>query len=222
MLGFQVVARLATRLGIEVSLIQTAGTTGVTAIISLPPDVFEIAKQPNGVTGTRCWRRSLPPRTLPPPALAQRGPDLPAPVTGPVAITPAPVLYDAELDADLDAQPVTSSHDDAAHDAAVAAELMEMANPTPPSEPETVVARVAPAPTAGPEPAQAPAPTPAQAPAPTTAAGLTKRVRGAQLPDLGVAEVDGLTDLERPAEEVRNSLASLQRGTDLGRQRQDS
>ena len=50
MLGFQVVARLATRLGIEVSLTNTAGATGVTAIISLPPDVFEIAKQPNGVT----------------------------------------------------------------------------------------------------------------------------------------------------------------------------
>ena len=46
--------------------------------------------------------------------------------------------------------------------------------------------------------------------------GLTKRVRGAQLPDLGSASLDPTPT--REAEEVRNTLASLQRGLDLGRQ----
>ena len=41
-----------------------------------------------------------------------------------------------------------------------------------------------------------------------TAAGLTRRVRGAQLPDLGIAPLD--TGGPREADEVRASLASLQ------------
>ena len=49
----------------------------------------------------------------------------------------------------------------------------------------------------------------------TTAAGLTRRVRGAQLPDLGVAPIEAATP--RAADDVRNTLTSLQRGVDLGR-----
>jgi hypothetical protein len=49
-----------------------------------------------------------------------------------------------------------------------------------------------------------------------TDAGLTRRVRGAQMPDLGSVPAD--TGL-RPADDVRNTLASLQRGIDRGRQR---
>src|SRR5262249_34381421 len=49
-------------------------------------------------------------------------------------------------------------------------------------------------------------------------AGLTKRVRGAQLPDLGVNSIDEPLTVERPPEQVRSSLSSLQRGLDLGRQ----
>lgn len=59
------------------------------------------------------------------------------------------------------------------------------------------------------------APTAPAAPV-TTDAGLTRRVRGAQMPDLGSAPVESGP---RPADEVRNTLASLQRGIDLGRQR---
>jgi hypothetical protein len=51
---------------------------------------------------------------------------------------------------------------------------------------------------------------------PAPNAGLPKRVRGAQLPDLGSAEADPAT--VRPADEVRDTLSSLQRGLDLGRQ----
>lgn len=73
--------------------------------------------------------------------------------------------------------------------------------------------------------AEAPAHAPAPQAAPTlasidplvTQSGLTKRVRGAQMPELGSAQVD--TTPARPADEVRSTLASLQRGVDLGRQR---
>jgi len=50
-----------------------------------------------------------------------------------------------------------------------------------------------------------------------TQSGLTKRVRGAQMPDLGSVMAEPAAP--RPADEVRNTLASLQRGVDLGRQR---
>jgi HAMP domain len=49
-----------------------------------------------------------------------------------------------------------------------------------------------------------------------TASGLPKRVRGAQLPDLGTPSLD--TTPTRVADDVRTTLASLQRGIDLGRQ----
>ncbi len=51
----------------------------------------------------------------------------------------------------------------------------------------------------------------------TTASGLTKRVRGAQMPELGSTQIEDAPP--RPADEVRETLASLQRGVDLGRQR---
>jgi hypothetical protein len=51
----------------------------------------------------------------------------------------------------------------------------------------------------------------------TTQSGLTKRVRGAQMPELGSSPIEDAP--ARPADEVRSTLASLQRGVDLGRQR---
>ena len=50
----------------------------------------------------------------------------------------------------------------------------------------------------------------------TTQSGLTKRVRGAQMPELGSTPMEDAPP--RAADEVRNTLASLQRGVDLGRQ----
>ncbi len=83
-------------------------------------------------------------------------------------------------------------------------------------EPQTVSAALA-----------APAPAAPAAPAPamtlpafeplTTQSGLTKRVRGAQMPELGSNPIEDAPP--RPADEVRSTLASLQRGVDLGRQR---
>jgi len=76
-------------------------------------------------------------------------------------------------------------------------------------EPRTVSAAAA--------PAAAPAMTlPAFDPL-TTLSGLTKRVRGAQMPELGSSQIEDTPP--RPADEVRSTLASLQRGVDLGRQR---
>lgn len=51
----------------------------------------------------------------------------------------------------------------------------------------------------------------------TTQSGLTKRVRGAQMPELGSSTIEDAPP--RPADEVRSTLASLQRGVELGRQR---
>jgi hypothetical protein len=51
----------------------------------------------------------------------------------------------------------------------------------------------------------------------TTQSGLPKRVRGAQMPELGSTPMEDVAP--RPADEVRETLASLQRGVDLGRQR---
>ncbi|MFZ4718859.1 MAG: HAMP domain-containing sensor histidine kinase [Ilumatobacteraceae bacterium] len=68
-----------------------------------------------------------------------------------------------------------------------------------------------------PTPAPVPPVAPVMAPAAPalTADGLPKRVRGAQLPDTGSAALDAPP--VRAADEVRDSLASLQRGIDLGR-----
>jgi hypothetical protein len=49
----------------------------------------------------------------------------------------------------------------------------------------------------------------------TSLDGLAKRVPGAQLPDLGTPQNDALPS--RPADDVRSTLTSLQRGLDLGR-----
>ncbi|MCY7298950.1 MAG: ATP-binding protein, partial [Ilumatobacteraceae bacterium] len=78
-------------------------------------------------------------------------------------------------------------------------------------EPRTVSAAAAPA--AAPAPAMT---LPAFDPL-ITQSGLTKRVRGAQMPELGSSQIEDTPP--RPADEVRSTLASLQRGVDLGRQR---
>jgi hypothetical protein len=49
----------------------------------------------------------------------------------------------------------------------------------------------------------------------TTSSGLPRRVRGAQLPELG--DTSHLGPVARSADEVRAALGNLQRGVDLGR-----
>jgi hypothetical protein len=47
----------------------------------------------------------------------------------------------------------------------------------------------------------------------TSASGLARRVKGAQMPDTGAA-APSMTTFDRPADEVRGALSSLQAGLD--------
>ena len=186
MLGFQVVARIANKHGIDVILAQTAGATGVTAIIKLPSSVLD--SRPGPVPD---------PTVLPaPPAGLDTRPSVTAPVAAP-APAPAPV-------------PVMAG---AIAGPSVVGERSDWVS----EEPAPTMSSV---PTMSAVPTMPAAPLmPALQPLQTVTAqnGLTKRVRGAQLPDLGVvAEPD--QSYERPAEQVRNTLSSLQRGTERSRQ----
>ena len=183
MLGFQVVARIANKQGIDVILAQTAGATGVTAIVKLPTNVMD----------TRSG--SLPDHSMlpPPPAGLDTRPGLVAPAQAPVPVgAPVPVMAGAV--AAVHGTSVVPERQEWAAESISAADLpsvpaMPLAMPLPVPEPTATVA--------GPN-------------------GLKKRVRGAQLPDLGVvAEPD--SSYERPAEQVRNTLSSLQRGTERSR-----
>ncbi|MGB8860567.1 MAG: ATP-binding protein [Ilumatobacteraceae bacterium] len=198
MLGFQVVARLAARHDIKVMLTTTPGGNGVTAIVRLPKSILEVVGAPGNT--------AVP--VVDVPAMAQRLSE-PLPLT--VSVAAGPVTE----------QKPTQMTDEALWEAMKAPS-------TAPSEP---MAAPAPAPSPAPFVAPAPAPVPVVAPATvplatapngvptlTTQSGLTKRVRGAQMPDLGTNQIEDVAP--RPADEVRTTLASLQRGVDLGRQRQ--
>ncbi|HEY4332799.1 MAG TPA: ATP-binding protein [Ilumatobacteraceae bacterium] len=167
MLGFQVVARIAARYGIQVVLAQTAGATGITAIVRLPLTVLD----------DRLTPAPLAPELAPAPAI-QPTLAAPTPPAPPASLMPAGAASGAVTDAELWAM---------------------VGGPPAPATAAPVV----------------PAPVDVT-PAPVLASGLAKRVRGAQLPDLGTVAVDDEA-LSRPPEQVRNSLSSLQRGTDLGR-----
>lgn len=173
MLGFQVVARIANKHGIDVILAQTAGATGVTAIVKLPASVLD--NRPAPVADASA---------------------LPAP--------PAGAIFAPDIT-------VTAGHDSSnewamvGSGAPITTDPMQTASTVQGvSALQTMSAMSVSQPVQQAQPAAGPV-------------GLTKRVRGAQLPDLGVvAEPD--PSYERPAEQVRNTLASLQRGTELGRQ----
>lgn len=172
MLGFQVVARIAARHGVQVLLAQTAGATGITAIVKIPLSVLDDRNAPAQPPAPEISQTP----TLPPP-IGQYGVHTPAP--GPVATVPtaAPTGEEAAAtltDAELWAMVGTPTGSSLAHA------------------------------------------TPAAA-ATSGVPGLAKRVRGAQLPDLGATSNDQSV-VDRSAEQVKSSLASLQRGTDLGRQ----
>ena len=172
MLGFQVVARIAARHGVQVLLAQTAGATGITAIVKIPLSVLDDRNAPAQPPAPEISQTP----TLPPP-IGQYGVHTPAP--GPVATVPtaAPTGVEAAgtlTDAELWAMVGTPTGSSLAHATPAAA----------------VTSGVS---------------------------GLAKRVRGAQLPDLGATSNDQAV-VDRSAEQVKSSLASLQRGTDLGRQ----
>ncbi|MEO6125536.1 MAG: ATP-binding protein [Ilumatobacteraceae bacterium] len=208
-LGFQVVARIAARLRIQVVLANTAGATGITAIIKLPPELFDSRIAP-AVTASNGAR------ILPPPSAAGRDAQMPAPgstLTVESPSSPSESISDAELWA------MVEPSDPAVDRITDSAAVQHIVDPVP-AAPPSAGAAVAPAPRVTPARAAAPSTAPVAAVPAGSNGGLTKRVRGAQLPDLGAAATPTAAGWERPAEEVRNSLSSLQRGTDLARQRQ--
>ena len=215
MLGFQVVARIAARLNINVVLAQTAGATGVTAIVKLPSSVLEFRPAERAEEGTRD-------------AASDSRQDLPAPLpVEPVSVAAAPAAFEAELASGgatgLDDAPFLTGSDLVVRPIQSAPSFQQIVLP-PPTRPATYIdfgepVFGLPADPAVSAPEIAPATTPAAVVTPAAApsvATLPKRVRGAQLPDSGQA-MDANQSFERPAEHVRSALSSLQRGTDLGR-----
>ena len=188
MLGFQVVARLASRHAIKVMLTTTPGGTGVTAVVRLPKAILE---QPSGELSAHI---DLPGATARLTA--------PLPVVAPVAVAQVTL-------ASINAGDSSGVHSDplwaavqAAPNGAVRAREAEL--PT-----STLTAL---------SPLSALKPLATRAHASPTNGGLDplpKRVRGAQLPDLGAEQSEPAVN--RGADDVRATLSSLQRGLDLGR-----
>ena len=193
MLGFHVVSRLAVRHKIKVMLTGTPGGNGTTAIVRLPSTVLDDpSATPSSVSELPRSNRPLEPATGP--RLAEKASWIPATL----AVADRPAISTEEL-RDIVEGP---------------AEVVALAPPAamPESQPISEMPF-----TAAAEAAAMHLPPRIATPQPTevTNSGLTRRVRGAQMPDVGtVAEEVGFV---RPAEEVRVSLASLQRGVDLGR-----
>jgi signal transduction histidine kinase len=221
MLGFQVVARLAARHGIKVMLTTTPGGSGVTAIVRLPRSILEttgseVAPKVDIAAATARLTESLP--VVAPVSVAPVSFETLQPVGSAPAFTPSNGSRPEPAPLAAPASPAPS---------ALAAPPAPLAAPAPtPSAP--AVAQPAPA---GVD-AASPAPTstfatlaalkplvtrPRAEPAVEDGGGeLTKRVRGAQMPDVGeAAEASTPT---RGADDVRSTLTSLQRGIDLGRQ----
>ncbi|MDP2292342.1 MAG: HAMP domain-containing protein [Actinomycetota bacterium] len=204
MLGFQVVARLAARHDIKVMLTTTPGGSGVTAIVRLPKSILEVM----GAPGTMAPVVDVP-------AITERLSE-PLPLT--VSVGAAPALH----------QSPTQMTDEALWEAmrapasaSTAAPITDL-TPTVPLTPVPMVSEPTPS-IAPPAVPAAPAPVGSVSPVAqseplTTQSGLTKRVRGAQMPEVGSTPMEA--PAPRPADEVRTTLASLQRGVDLGRQRQ--
>jgi signal transduction histidine kinase len=200
MLGFQVVARLAARHGVKVMLTTTPGGTGVTAIVRLPRPVLDV--------GTAAVA-STPAVDLP--AAGQQ-------FTAPIAVPdpqPVPTVSFTPLTTEFEEEPAM------AHAVSIPGPVAAVAaasafTPLTSAPPMQQMHTLQPL---QPNPAGAKVHDTLEQPVTTESSpsGLPKRVKGAQLPDLGSSTIDA--GPVRQADEVRDTLASLQRGIDLGRQR---
>jgi signal transduction histidine kinase len=239
MLGFQVVARLAARHGIRTVLAETPGKMGVTAIVNLPDSVFDSASThvPSSMAAAQspietpsvtdadlaALVASEPLQTVAPmpdspahvvPALPLAAAEFSAPPSGvpaadlpvPVFAPPAPAVAHAPEPAPLAvvAEPQVAPRAAVPTLAAVGAITGPFVDQSP-----SVLA-------VGPQAvgAEGVSPTLPQFTAEpmSTANGLARRVKGAQMPDLGAAAT--ATAFDRPADEVRGALSSLQAGLD--------
>ena len=256
-LGFQVVSKIANRLGIKVVLASTAGATGITAIVKLPPEVLESrAASVTGRNGARAAAKATAAAAEaaahPAPAVydhaapqvaadnsqasANSAPSTAGPSLGSIAKSDVdardtelwamandkPVNADVVADNPFPAVAVPAPEDrlPVAEPAAEAPAHAVTSAPAVPaaSAPLTLASNASVQPVTVPAAAAAVEPVRLDLqPVARTQSGLAKRVRGAQLPDLGAAE--DTSTWERPADEIRGTLSSLQRGIDMARKR---
>jgi hypothetical protein len=210
MLGFHVVSRLAARHGMKVMLTATPGGRGTTAIVRLPASIMESKPATSAAPVVPVAPSAAPvaPVAPAPPVAAEPVGYAPAAPTVPVANTPLPVRTPQPPQFTDVPRPVEQP---------VAPTLAPAAAAAPAWTPTTLGATEYAPMTADRirEVVEGPA---AAAPAvPTvTHSGLAKRVRGAQMPDVGAG--NGPVDVAgRAPDSVRSSLADLQRGVGLGR-----
>jgi signal transduction histidine kinase len=245
MLGFHVVSRLAERHGIRVMVTATPGGTGTTAIVRLPRVIMEAApERPATLSTTQSGNlRAVTPATSPAPAPAPAPVERPEwTPTALMTTERAPVTVD-EIRTIVEGDPQVVAPQVVAPQAPAVSPEPAVAAALAPAEPQVAVGQPATvpmpslaarpgAPAVKPEPltsvsaelraklpslgdALAATPIPAAGGTAVTSSGLTRRVRGAQLPDVG--EVSQFGGLERSAQDVRATLSNLQRGVDLGR-----
>jgi Histidine kinase-, DNA gyrase B-, and HSP90-like ATPase/HAMP domain len=220
MLGFHVISRLAARHGIKVMLTATPGGRGTTAIVRLPAAVMDAqaaatiiatSQMPAMPAAAPTAPPAAPPAALPPtapapppathqlpqPPVHMPMSDIPVPAVLPTRTPGAMRIDNPSIPAEQPTWAPTSLTGD--RPPMSAEEIREVV--------EGSVAHIA----AEQHVVAAESPT-----LPTvTNSGLSRRVKGAQLPDLGVGGAQEL--IERPAEHVRSSLSNLQRGVGLGR-----
>jgi signal transduction histidine kinase len=204
MLGHHVVARLATRLGITVRL--EDGKPGVTASVLLPmamlltPPVDAPREMVRPSKPQATATSPKPEHARPEPAVAPARREAPA-VAVQTRSTPTPPPPPVRKSVKPPPPPVRKA----------------VTPPPPPNGPARPATAPASAPVPAPSPAPAPA-TPAQvsADAPQRmAGGYQRRVRGAQLPDLG-ADADSAVATIPRAEEQRAALGRFQQGVNAG------
>ena len=196
MLGLQVVSRLAARNGVMVRLVETAGARGVTAIIEIPAALTASAVSPDRAPNEASHSAPVPSRES-------------SRYQAPVA-APAPAVSVETI------RSIVGENTGAfAAPASFSAPVGPPAAFAPPS------AQPAEQPVGQPSPTPELVPVPSLAnsymPQPVAASGLTRRVRGAQMPDVGAGVIDH-TEAKPTADEVRSRLSNLQRGVNRGRQ----
>jgi hypothetical protein len=223
MLGFQVVSRIAARHGIRTVLAETPGKMGVTAIVNLPESVFDATNThvPSSMAhdaSTLAASVSTQVTDADLAALVAGEPSSPAPVTsfappefaapqGPAADLPMPVGVPmaAPAVAEVPAAPAAPERPGVPTLSRVGA----IVGPFVDQSPAAMIA--------GPRPAGADGVAPIlpefDAAAAVGPGGLARRVKGAQMPDLGTSTTQDAV-FDRPADEVRGALSSLQAGLD--------
>jgi signal transduction histidine kinase len=239
MLGFHVVSRLAARHGIRVMLTATPGGQGTTAIVRLPRSAMDTTVAGTGLTGQTPIVGPAPITVAPAPSTADIAPQ--APVPAPVVEhrepvhAPAAALSLPLTTAFAPERPPVSAEEIRSIVEGQRPAVVTVAPAAPIAEHHAVVdpglALAAAAPAADTPAASAsdllgalrlpllPA-LDTSVPPGVTSTGLPRRVRGAQLPELG--DTSHLGPVARSADEVRAALGNLQRGVDLGRLSQPS